>query len=336
MIQAIRKSVFLLLILVTIVCGIYPFALWIIGQVFFPFQANGSLVHGPNHEIWGSRLIAQPFTQPIHFQPRPSAARYQAAASSASSLAPSSDALRNRIAGMIGPVAQYADGTPVAPDIEQWFQQDQFQGSPHIVSQWATLHSALAIAWVKADPLHAAYIEAWSRAHPAIVRQFVMDHPELSQPAAADLAVTFFQHFSLEYPGKFPSTVTITPSDGKPLSHLAPVSTGREIQAVFFDMWRTDHPDTSLREIPGDYVTTSASGLDPDITVQNARFQLEGVASAWARRLHRDPAEVKSEIEALIESEAHAPLWGLAGESSVNVLELNLALHKKYDVPRGE
>ena len=56
-------------------------------------------------------------------------------------------------------------GQPVAPDIESWFQKDQFDGKAGIVAQWATLHSGIAGPWlhnwVKADKLNAAYVAAW-------------------------------------------------------------------------------------------------------------------------------------------------------------------------------
>ena len=46
--HAIFQRVFLLfLFVIPIVCIIYPLVLWAIGQVFFPFQANGSIVNGP-------------------------------------------------------------------------------------------------------------------------------------------------------------------------------------------------------------------------------------------------------------------------------------------------
>jgi len=44
-------------------------------------------------------------------------------------------------------------------------------------------------------------------------------------------------------------------------------------------MWRLDHPNDNLQNIPGDMLTTSGSGLDPHITMQNAVYQLDRVSS---------------------------------------------------------
>ena len=84
MLRYVSKSIVLLVFAVVICCVIYPSVVWVIGQVFFPFQANGSLVKGPDGKIVGSRLIAQPFTKDEYFQPRPSAASYDASASASS------------------------------------------------------------------------------------------------------------------------------------------------------------------------------------------------------------------------------------------------------------
>ena len=84
MLQNILKSMTLLLFLVVMVCGIYPLALWVVGQTVFPFQANGSVLMDANGKPVGSKLIAQPFTKDEYFQPRPSAASYDATASASS------------------------------------------------------------------------------------------------------------------------------------------------------------------------------------------------------------------------------------------------------------
>jgi len=77
-------------------------------------------------------------------------------------------------------------------------------------------------------------------------------------------------------------------------------------------------------------VTTSGSGLDPHITLKNARYQLDRVASAWAKNTKQDPARIRREIERLLLERAQAPLGGAAGEKLVNVLELNLELRARY------
>src|ERR1700674_4065436 len=106
MFRYLSKSIVLLVFSVIICCVIYPCLVWAIGQVFFPFQANGSLVKGPDGTIVGSRLIAQPFTKDEYFQPRPSAVSYAADASGPSNLGASNYALRARVAGTLGPIVK--------------------------------------------------------------------------------------------------------------------------------------------------------------------------------------------------------------------------------------
>lgn len=77
--------------------------------------------------------------------------------------------------------------------------------------------------------------------------------------------------------------------------------------------------------IPADAVTTSASGLDPDISPANARFQAPRVAKA------RGVAEAR--IEALIAGQIQQPLLGFIGQPRVNVLALNRALDARF--PKG-
>src|SRR5579863_4159194 len=103
MLKHLVEGLWLLGFSLILVCGIYPGVVWVVGQTIFPFQANGSVVNGPDGKPAGSLLIAQPFTKDEFFQPRPSACSYDASASGSSALAPSNYALRARVASSLGP-----------------------------------------------------------------------------------------------------------------------------------------------------------------------------------------------------------------------------------------
>jgi K+-transporting ATPase ATPase C chain len=77
-------------------------------------------------------------------------------------------------------------------------------------------------------------------------------------------------------------------------------------------------PGLTAARIPPDAVTASASGVDPDISIENARIQANRVADLR----HLPVAHVLK----LIDEHAKRPLLGLAGPRSVEVLALDLAL----------
>ncbi len=72
--------------------------------------------------------------------------------------------------------------------------------------------------------------------------------------------------------------------------------------------------------VPADLVTASGSGLDPDISVAAARYQLHRVAKA------RGLPDAK--LDTLIAANTSGPSFGMLGEARVNVLALNLALDR--------
>ncbi|MGX5691115.1 K(+)-transporting ATPase subunit C [Arcticibacter tournemirensis] len=78
------------------------------------------------------------------------------------------------------------------------------------------------------------------------------------------------------------------------------------------------HPGLKKADIPADMVTASASGLDPDISVEAARMQISRIAKI--RHLNSE------QVASLVDQATSGPLLGLLGPSTVNVLKLNISL----------
>jgi K+-transporting ATPase ATPase C chain len=88
------------------------------------------------------------------------------------------------------------------------------------------------------------------------------------------------------------------------------------------DALRAENPGVV---IPADAVTTSGSGLDPDISPANARFQAPRIAKARGLPI--------AQVEAVIDRNVQGQLLGFIGQPRVNVLAVNRALDARF--PKG-
>ena len=99
LLQEIKLAALATLALLVILCGLYPLVVWGIAQAAFPGQANGSLVRIKG-QIVGSGLLAQNFSGPQYFHPRPSAAGdtgFDGTSSGGSNLGPLSQKLSDQV-----------------------------------------------------------------------------------------------------------------------------------------------------------------------------------------------------------------------------------------------
>jgi K+-transporting ATPase ATPase A chain len=124
-------------------------------------------------------------------------------------------------------------------------------------------------------------------------------------------------------PGYFwgrPSATSTVPdnaglSSGSNLGPTNPALSGT-VQASVDALHAAD--PTNTRPIPVDLVTSSGSGLDPDISVASAYYQVPRIA--------RERALTQQQVTWLVDQHTERPQFGFLGEARVNVLSLNLAL----------
>lgn len=87
------------------------------------------------------------------------------------------------------------------------------------------------------------------------------------------------------------------------------------------DSFLVHNPGIDKSEIPSDLVTSSGSGLDPNISLQAAKIQVKRIA-----KLRGIPEDTIHKL--IIFSNTEKPLWGLFGPTKLNVLKLNIELDK--------
>lgn len=119
-----------------------------------------------------------------------------------------------------------------------------------------------------------------------------------------------------------PSAVAYN-ADGTSFSNLGPNSkvlaglVHKRIRAIL-KLERPYNPGLTVKDIPVDAVTASASGIDPEISKAYAELQSRRIAAVWHLPL--------ATVQTLINQHVDSRFLGFLGEPGVNVLELNLAL----------
>ncbi len=251
--QHIRANAFLLVFSIGLSAVAYPLVLWVFGQGLVPEKAAGSLLYDQSGNVIGSRLIAQPFSGDEYFHPRPSAVGYNAASTAGSNWGGNNYLLRDRVARALGPLVTYAagesKGQPVGPDVEAWLGSINSAAAQGIVAQWAQQHATLAANWVKADPLNADYVSKWADAHPSDVDAWKQANAG-TEPTPDGAGGHLFQQLFQHHPGTFPVAVETQTADGKTEKAIQPAEQATEIQSIFFDMWRQEHPAPSCKTFP--------------------------------------------------------------------------------------
>jgi K+-transporting ATPase ATPase C chain len=137
-----RVSIVATLCLAVLLCGLYPLVVWALAQGLFPHEAKGSLVVR-NEKTVGSSLLAQAFSGPGYFHPRPSAAGegYDGARSGGSNLGPTSRKLMDEVGSR---AARYRAENGLAADVSVPADAVTASGSgldPHISLKNALLQA---------------------------------------------------------------------------------------------------------------------------------------------------------------------------------------------------
>jgi len=114
-------------------------------------------------------------------------------------------------------------------------------------------------------------------------------------------------------------------ADGTTFANLGPTNPdlAKNVEAAAAAILKLEgpyNPGLTIHDIPVDAVTTSASGIDPDISPANAALQSRRVAAVRHLPL--------ATVQKLIAQNTTGRSWGFFGEPGVNVLDLNLALDR--------
>jgi K+-transporting ATPase ATPase C chain len=245
MLHHIRANLWLLALTLLLCSVLYPLALWTVGQTVFRNQAQGSLIDKDGKptagEAVGSRLIAQPFTGDEYFQPRPSAASYNAAASGASNWGANNYQLRFRVAKALGPIVKYGGkstkkGQLVGPDVEKWFRA--WRGSPDPAER-LDRRSPQALGDLRSTGGRGRETRAQrdeTRAQRGIVAQWAQTYPSAAQTWVKDdkANTAFVEQWQKTHPDEVARWITDNPNTPEPKPE--------DLAVPFFVSFSAEHP----------------------------------------------------------------------------------------------
>jgi K+-transporting ATPase ATPase C chain len=163
MVRELKQGVLFTLVTMVLLGGGYNVVVWAIAQAAFPSQAEGSLIRLADGTVVGSRLIAQKFTRPGYFHPRPSGVDYNAASTGGTNYGPSNPehlkAVRARLDAVIA-----EEGVPASQVPSEMVTASGGGMDPHIPPAAADLQArrVAAARGVSADR----------------VRQLIQEHTE--------------------------------------------------------------------------------------------------------------------------------------------------------------
>jgi K+-transporting ATPase ATPase C chain len=150
MFKEIKQGILFTVVTMVLLGGAYHLVIWAIGQAVFASRAEGSLIRRSDGTVVGSSLIAQKFTRPEYFQPRPSGVDYNAASTGGTNYGPSNPdhlkAVQERLDAVITQEAVTADQVPSEMVTASGGGMD-----PHIPPAAAELQVARVASSRKAD-----------------------------------------------------------------------------------------------------------------------------------------------------------------------------------------
>jgi K+-transporting ATPase ATPase C chain len=157
----IKRGLLFTIVTMLLFGGVYHLLMWGIGRVVFPSQAEGSLIRRADGTVIGSSLIAQPFTRPEYFHPRPSGVDYNAASTGGTNYGPSNPDHLKAVAERLDAVSK-DEGVPAEQVPSEMVTASGGGLDPHIPPNAAELQLARVARARNAD---AEQIRELVRAH---------------------------------------------------------------------------------------------------------------------------------------------------------------------------